>query len=189
LRQVHGRSVVDVDAPDFVSGAAADAVVASATGRRTWAPAVRWADCVPLLLADPYGGAVAAVHAGWRGIVAGVVPAALRALGERGAGIPTVVAAVGPAVGSCCYEVGDDVAVEVARSAGVEARDLTIGRGSAVYLDLRRAVWSQLRLEGLSEGSIHIAPWCTACAAELFDSYRRLGAGAGRQMACIGWPA
>ncbi len=106
--QVHGARVVPADA---APGEAADAVVARG-GSSPVAVGVRVADCVPVLLADARSGDVAAVHAGWRGVVAGVVPAAVAALGPA----PSLVAAVGPCIGACCFEVGLDVAELIARA-------------------------------------------------------------------------
>jgi len=184
LRQVHGSRVIDV--AEYVEDLAADAVVARFPSPR-WAPSVRWADCVPVLLAAADGAAVAAVHAGWRGVAAGVVAAAVSCLQERGVRPRSLVAALGPAIGGCCYEVGQEVLTDVARAAGVGVSRLTAGSGSQKTLDLRRAVRFQLERAGLEEDSIHPAPWCTACSPDLFFSYRRDGARAGRQMACIGW--
>jgi YfiH family protein len=189
LRQEHGSIVIDADALEPGSSVGpADGVVATAAGSRDWAPAVRWADCVPVLLAARDGRAVAAVHSGWRGTVAGVVPRALARLQEGGFPPESLVAALGPAIGACCYEVGDEVAAAVARSTGTDPERLA-GRGRGrLTVDLRQAIRTQLRRAGLRGGAIHVAPWCTACAADLFFSYRREGAAAGRQMACIGWP-
>lgn len=183
LHQVHGATVLGL--PDVMQASScceADGVVAATAGPGV--SAVRWADCVPLLLADRGGAAVAAVHAGWRGAAAGVVPAAVRRLREHGIRPADLRAAVGPAIGGCCYQVGDEVITAIARASGVAAERL-VARGGR--LDLRRAVGLQLEREGLDPSAIHVAPWCTHCSGDLFFSYRREGAGAGRQMACIGW--
>ena len=189
LRQVHGATVLRA-AEVFQAGSscAADGVVATRAASGSTAgealPAVRWADCVPILLADRGGTAVAAVHAGWRGTVAGVVPAAVRRLRDRGIRPADLHAAVGPAIGGCCYEVGNEVIAAVSRASGVEPETLVARVGR---LDLRRAVGLQLEREGLGRKAIHVAPWCTHCCGDLFFSYRREGAESGRQMACIGW--
>src|SRR5688572_977640 len=104
--QVHGADVVvlaGAEAIEDVRRTEADALVTAVSGS---AVGVRTADCVPVLLGDPASGRVAAIHAGWRGVVRGVVAAALRAF--RGG--PGTIAAVGPAIGPCCFEVGADVA-------------------------------------------------------------------------------
>ncbi|MDP9000880.1 MAG: polyphenol oxidase family protein, partial [Myxococcota bacterium] len=108
-KQVHGSRVVEADAPP---GTEADAIVARSTRaapQAIIAVGVRVADCVPVLIAAAKSGDVAAVHAGWRGVVAEVVPAAVKALG----GGP-VFAAIGPCIGACCFEVGSDVAARIA---------------------------------------------------------------------------
>jgi YfiH family protein len=190
LRQVHGSTVIDADAvPRGASTGEADGVIATSGGSRQWAPAVRWADCVPVLLAARDGRAVAAVHSGWRGTVAGVVPQAIARLRERGVAPGALLAALGPAIGGCCYEVGEEVAAAVARAAGAGPDRVARRADGRLTLDLRRAIRIQLERAGLLSGAIHVAPWCTACAIDLFFSYRREGAAAGRQMACIGWPA
>ena len=136
---------------------------------------VATADCVPVVLGA--GDGVAAVHAGWRGVVAGVVDRAVGALavavGER-----PVAAWIGPAIGPCCYEVGEDVASRVvaASATGVARR----GRGARPHLDLVAAVEIQLRGAGV-EAIERLGP-CTRCAPELLYSYRRDGAAAGRNL-------
>ena len=148
---------------------------------------MRWADCVPVLFCSFDAGAVAAVHAGWRGTATGIVGRLVARLGLLGIPPSELAVALGPAVGGCCYEVADEVAQAVARASdpvsGPAAGDGT-GRQR---LDLRSALRRQLEHAGLAAEAIHVAPWCTACEAELFFSYRRDGAPAGRQMASIGW--
>jgi YfiH family protein len=134
---------------------------------------------VPVVLADPATGRVAAVHAGWRGIVAGVVAETLRALeapAER------VAAWVGPAIGACCYEVGEGVAGEVASAAGgaVVVRPATKTRP---HLDLPGAVRNQLMAAGVSAPRIVVR--CTRCDGDRLWSYRREGPGGGRNHAFV----
>ena len=183
LHQVHGATVLRAaDVNQASSACEADGVVAARADQGV--PAVRWADCVPLLLADRGGTAVVAAHAGWRGTVRGVVPAAVRRLRDLGIRPADLRAALGPAIGGCCYEVGEEVITAISQASGVAAERLVARAGR---LDLRRAVGLQLQREGLEPSAIHVAPWCTHCSEDLFFSYRREGAGAGRQMACIGW--
>ncbi len=169
LRQVHGVAVVRASEVGDGEIPEADAAVRERAGR---APAVRTADCVPLLLADREGRAVAAIHAGWRGIAAGIAVAAVRDLGVAPA---RLVAALGPAILGCCYTVGPEV---------LEAVGLP-GTGPGP-LDLHARLRAQLMGEGVPEEAIHAAPWCTRCHPELFFSYRRQKEAAGRQMAVIG---
>jgi len=174
LRQVHGTTLV-------ASGESAEAdggIAIVAEGLRA-APAVRSADCVTLLIADREGGAVASVHAGWRGTAAGIARVAVETLAARGVPAERLVAALGPAVGPCCYEVGP----EVARSFPGFARPAGGGR---VTLDLHGANAAQLATAGIPARAIHRAPWCTRCRNDLFFSVRAEGRRAGRLMAVIG---
>ncbi len=184
LRQVHSPRVVEVDAGG--SHGEGDALV---TAQRDLALSVITADCVPVLLASR--ARVAAVHAGWRGFVAGVVPAALarlRGSDERGGGHDVsderdarVVAWIGPAIGGCCYEVGEEVAAPVvaASAPGV----VTPGPRGRPHLDLARAVELQLRHAGVDDVR-RFGP-CTRCSSDLLWSYRREGKRAGRNIAYI----
>ena len=172
MNQVHGDRVVVVDGPVPAAVEGTDGLV---TVTPRLALAVVTADCVPVLLADRAGRGVAAVHAGWRGVAAGIAGAAVRALGEDGIHPEELVAALGPAILGCCYTVGP----EVLEAVGVAA----IGPGK---LDLHARLTSQLRGAGVAAEAIHVAPWCTRCHPGLFFSYRREGDRAGRQMAVIG---
>jgi copper oxidase (laccase) domain-containing protein len=114
VKQVHGAAVVEARE---AAGCEADAIVARA-GARPVAVGVRTADCVPVLVADRVTGDVAAIHAGWRGVVRGVVPASLARLGGRSG---DCLAAIGPCIGPCCFEVGQDVAAAIAGAAAATA--------------------------------------------------------------------
>ena len=145
------------------------------TRRNDLALVIVTADCVPVLLAAP--GVVAAVHAGWRGIVAGVVPAALEFLGPD----PKKVRAwIGPAIGECCYEVGEDVAAEVA---GASAPKVVLSGSPRPHLNLQAAVLHQLSVAGVEK--VETVARCTRCHADELWSYRREGAGAGRNHSLI----
>lgn len=195
LDQVHGRDVVAV-APGAAPPSGrpkADALVSSDP---SVAIAVRAADCVPLLLADRRTGAVAAVHAGWRGTAAGVAAAAVEAL-QRGLGVKPrdLVAAIGPTIGACCYEVGRDVADAFA--AAGHAPHLRerwfVGRDSGpgirdpeeLRLDLVAANRDQLVLAGVPEAQIHACGLCTAMHLDVLTSYRAEKEKAGRIAAAI----
>src|SRR5512146_2739323 len=115
VRQVHGARAVRADAPT-APALEADVVVTQAPGV---AACVSVADCVPVLLADPETGAVAAVHAGWRGTLAGAAAEGVRALArEAGAPAARLLAAVGPSIGPCCYEVSADLAAQFRAALG-----------------------------------------------------------------------
>ena len=180
VRQVHGVAVATADEP----GVEADAVV---TARRGIAVGVVTADCVPALLLAPRAGAVAAVHAGWRGAAAGVVEAALARLRDDfGVRPAEVEALLGPAIGPCCYRVGPEVEAAFVARSGDTTGAAWRRHGDQLFLDMRRAVG--LLLEAAGAGSVAAVGPCTACTASL-ASYRRDGAGAGRQLSFIGWAA
>jgi hypothetical protein len=177
--QVHGGKVhvpSPDDAPADTFRVEADALVATAPGM---AVAIRVADCVPVLLADPATGRVAAAHAGWRGVVADVVGAALDALGPRDPA--SVIAAIGPSIGPCCFEVGAEVAAEIAAHAGAEV--VIPAEGAKPRVDLWRAVERQLRARGV--GRVDTLGRCTVCEPEAFFSFRRDGARSGRMVGVI----
>jgi YfiH family protein len=174
VKQVHGARAV---AADDLPLAEADAIVAR--GGRHVAVGVRVADCVPLLVGDEDSGDVAAIHAGWRGIVAGVVRAGVELLGGR-----NLVAAIGPCIGPCCFEVGLDVAEEIARASDAEHGALS-QRGGKAYADLRSAVRAQLRALGVADDRIEDVPGCTKHDAVRFHSFRRDGRESGRMLSAI----
>jgi polyphenol oxidase len=160
VRQVHGCAVVDADAAEPGAVAEADVLVLSRAGRLV---AARTADCVPILLAGPGGRRVAAVHAGWRGLIGGAIEAGLLALG------PCAAAAVGPCLSLARFEVGPDVALAF-RAAGL---GLSVEeRGPArPHVDLRRAAELVLRRAGVA--LVDTTDRCTWEDALEFYSHRR----------------
>jgi len=143
---------------------------------------VRTADCVAILLADRRSGAVAAIHSGWRGTVRGVARAGGESLCDL-VGEPTeLLAAIGPHIERCCFEVGEDVAAELAGCTSLG--QAVIERGSCMpHVDLRRIIEVQLRDCGVQHIE-HIAG-CTVCDGKRFHSYRRDGPRSGRMLAAI----
>lgn len=181
-RQVHGRTLLVADGhPEAMAGAEADAIAAEpGTGR---AVAVRVADCVPVLLADPESGRVVAVHAGWRGVEAGIVRDAVRHLAASPDARARLAVAIGPCIGPCCFEVGADVAERIAKAS---REDVVVRRvGEKAFVDLRAAVRAQLAGEGVPDARVEDVPGtgregCTRCNPERFYSYRRDGDASGR---------
>ena len=169
MRQVHGAKVLAGRSGECGEG---DAL---ATSTRGLALSVVTADCVPVLLAAD--DRVAAVHAGWRGFVGGVVAAALAEFADAGA----VVAWIGPAIGACCYEVGEEVAAPVAARSSAAVR--LSGRRGRPHIDLPLAV--EIELARLGVGEVRRLAVCTACHPETLESYRRDGAAAGRNRSFI----
>jgi YfiH family protein len=189
-KQVHGRTVVVVRDGDTAPSVApeADAFVSSS---RDVAVAIRVADCVPLLMADRTRGVVAAVHAGWRGTAARVAVAALDALDrEFGTKPADIVAAIGPSIGACCYEVGTEL-VDAFAAAGHERYLIdrwflapAPSRGSRerpkLRLDVAAANRDQLLLAGVTEDQIYSSGLCTAMHLDVLTSYRAERDAAGR---------
>ncbi len=178
VRQVHGARVVRADAAG-TSGEEADVVVSRAPGL---AACVSVADCVPVLLADPETGAVAAVHAGWRGTLARAAVEGVRALAaEAGAPPGRLLACVGPAIGPCCYEVSPELAARFR----AELDPGVVVEAARPRLDLWAANALLLRAAGLGATRVEVLCRCTSCERELFFSHRRDGGQTGRQTAFI----
>jgi YfiH family protein len=179
--QVHGARVVGAASLRDGSRVEADGVIADSAQD---APAVLAADCAPVWLIDPRSGTVALLHAGWRGIAAGVIEAGIRECAERGAEVRHIVAAVGPHLRACCFEVGPEVAIQFpghtrpATSLVVERR-----RVDSVALDAASAIVARLNSAGVR--TTHITLACTHCRADILHSYRRNGKG-GPLMGAIG---
>jgi polyphenol oxidase len=202
VRQVHGAAVATAE--EALAGTLeADAVLSSSTDV---AIAIQTADCVPLLLADVGRGAVAAVHAGWRGLAARTIAAAVAAMGGSFGTEPSdLIAAIGPSIGACCYEVGDEVNERFAAagfSADRRARWFsaraqrsernpaaanleTDGRPGHWFFDGPLSARDQLERAGVNPLRIFGAGLCTASHSSAFCSYRRDGAPAGRMAAAI----
>jgi YfiH family protein len=174
LTQIHSARVLIANAPGLIGEG--DALV---TDRAGLTVSVRTADCYPVLLVDLDTRVVAAVHAGWRGTAAGVVSEALQkmnALNQTNALPPTnadrIWAAIGPGIGACCYEVGEEVARR-------------FGQPQAGKLDLAAANYRQLREAGVPDQNIDVMRRCTFCEADRFHSFRRDKDRAGRMISYI----
>lgn len=182
--QVHGADITVVTAEDAGRGAYdnesrlpdTDALVTDEAGVCLM---VLTADCVPVLLYDPKCGAIAAIHAGWKGTAADIVGKTVNLLRKRYGSEPrNILAGIGPAIGKCCFEVGEEVAsvfqgrypeqVEAGKNPGKFQVDL----GAINYLELLQA--------GLDAENIEQADICTRCHPHDFFSYRYAGGAAGR---------
>jgi len=190
-RQVHGTSIAIKRRGEEPSGwrtepPRADIILTDDPGV---AVAVQVADCVPVLIADRRTGAVAAVHAGWRGTARRVVQVAIAALGEAFRSRPSdLVAALGPGIGPCCYEVGSELPGVFAAAGHPPAerdRWFAWSEDGKVRLDVPSANRDQLLAAGLAPDAIHVAGLCTASHPGLFYSYRREGPGTGRIIGVI----
>jgi len=170
LRQTHSSDCVAACGRTGVLGEA-DALLERTPGAVV---AVRTADCIPILLADPRTRAVAAVHAGWRGTVAEIARRAVEAMArEFGTRPEDLHAAIGPGIGKCCYEVGPEVAAQFG----------AVGRA---HIDLAEANRRQLEASGVPAARVYVAELCTRCLAAEFHSFRRDRESAGRNYSFVG---
>lgn len=178
LKQVHSERVIVVREEDGVLGEA-DAL---ATDRAGVLLSIRTADCVPLLLVDPERRAVAAVHAGWRGTVAGVLPRAVETMQtEYGVHPGTLLAAIGPCIRREAFEVGAEVAAQF-RSLFPERDDLD----ETTHVDLAEGCRRQLTRTGVRAGAIFDCGRCSFGEPVLFHSFRRDREASGRMVAFVG---
>jgi YfiH family protein len=184
VRQVHSAAVVQARPELLGQGppearpplAEADGIVSDRQGLLL---AVFVADCVPVLLADPGARVIGAVHAGWRGLLAGAVEAGVEALAGLGANLGATVALVGPAIGPCCYEIGPEVAEPLGERYPAAAATTGDGR---LAVDTSAAAVQALERAGV--GEVRAARECTADHPERYFSYRRDGR-SGRQAGII----
>lgn len=187
VRQVHGVGIrhadLDVDVlraePPFADG---DALVSADP---LHALSVRVADCAPVLLADAHGGMVAAVHAGWRGVAQGIVPATIRSMEERGASAQRMVMAVGACIGGGALQVGAEVAEAMHRANLPEAVRPDPTDAIRSLVDLRTAIALQAMRGGVRSEAIDLDALCTVRDPAHF-SYRREGPRSGRMSCVIG---
>ena len=185
LHQVHGAAVHllapgDDTAPAELRG---DAIVTVPGGQPI---GVFTADCAPILLADPVTGIVAAVHAGWKGTVAGVAAAAVQAMRDHHGVEPAdLQAAIGPTIGPCCFEVGDEVVAALQGAPWPGTVAAVVPRTPRAHADLFTANIAQLVAVGLRPDRVHASRVCTACDPTLFYSWRRDAATTGRLQAAI----
>ena len=193
--QVHGADVRVVKTPEDARPAEnqrgetvfCDVIVSDAKGVLA---GVKTADCVPILLGDPTTGAFAAVHAGWRGTLAGAVIAGVdRLKNEYDVKPGDLRVAIGASAGPCCYEVGSEVIDAFGSRFADGAKWFTPTRSGHALVDLLQANRDQLVSVGVKSERIHTAPICTMCHTDLFFSYRKeksLQGKVGRLMAVVG---
>jgi YfiH family protein len=204
LKQIHS-DVIRVFAQPAADPCKGDS---SATNRPGLLLAIQTADCVPLLLVDPKKRAVFVVHAGWRGTLARITQKAVgRMQFEFGSKPADILAAIGPSIGPCCYEVAADFVTKFTAQFTDAAEYFDEARSGEepnplqwlnmkppghqpppknVHLDLRKANRSQLMAAGLLAKNIYVSGLCTACHTGLLFSHRREGPLSGRLMSAIG---
>lgn len=187
VTQVHGTDLLVIDAPNpdygYFQRLEADGIITNQPGVMI---GVCVADCVPVLLLDPVKGVAAALHAGWKGTASGICRKGVEAFVSMfGSDTRDILAAVGPAIGPCCYEVDTPVA-QAFRQGGCEWDEVAILSGVARWqLDLARANVRQLAASGIAERNIETSGQCVCCSPEQFFSYRRDKGDTGRQMGFI----
>ena len=183
MQQRHGATIAQIDGTTAVRPEA-DALITRAAGV---ALCILTADCVPILLVAPRQGVVAAVHAGWRGTLLGIVPAAVAHMHKAfGAEPGDLHATLGPAIGGCCYEVERRITDELEQRWGTLSEAIVNGAAKS-QLDLRRANAAILAASGVPPTQIACVGPCTRCAGADYFSYRGAGGHTGRQLSFIGW--
>jgi YfiH family protein len=188
-KQVHGDAVRVVTAADAGKGLycprdyAADALI---TKEQRMPLAVFSADCGILLLCDPVSRSVGACHAGWRGCAKGIVLKTVREMGRVFHAAPeNLLAAVGPAIGACCFETDGDVPEAMRAALGPDAEPYLKRSGPKWHVDLSGLNRQWLLNAGLKPEHIDVCGLCTACRPDLFWSYRKMGDARGAQIAMI----
>jgi YfiH family protein len=187
VKQVHGTDALVVDraltpADRFQGGW--DALVTNQPGIMV---AVRTADCVPVLVYDPTRRVVAAIHAGWRGAVAGIVPKTIALMESRFGSAPEHLrVSIGPSAGACCYEVDEPVLDRLRQEFSDWKRVVQGGRSGKAHLDLKTLIREQAQAAGTSPEFITAVNLCTICHEDLFFSYRREGKVSGTMVSAIG---
>jgi len=194
-RQVHGGVTRAVGASDAVPGIEERGLVIHPSlvcdGLLTVTPGVTvgviTADCLPVLLRDAAGTAVAAAHAGWRGLAAGILPSAIGAFAAEAQAPPSTLRAhIGPCICQACFETGPEVAAAFAEKLGDEARRYAVpGTGDRIYIDLRGLAALILRRAGVPEAHITQSPDCTCCMPDVYWSHRGHGLQRGNQLSLI----
>jgi YfiH family protein len=170
--QVHGDTISEVRSLEFESDSddKADALISDIEGVLL---AAKTADCVPVLIGDPRTNAFAAIHAGWRGTVLGIVKKAVAKMTVNFGTDPSdLIAAVGPAAGKCNYEIGEDVITAFSENFDDSGKYFTPTREGHALVDLHAANHDQLIDAGAADENIYTAPFCTMERSDLFFSYR-----------------
>jgi YfiH family protein len=176
VKQVHGTDALVLDRPlaesdQFLGGW--DALVTDQPGVTV---AVRTADCVPILMHDVRRGIVAAIHAGWRGAVAEIVPKTMTLMAAKfGSRQSDLRVSIGPSAGPCCYEVDEPVLDQLRKGLPGWESVVQDYRGNKARLDLKALIRRQVEGEGVPRPSISAVNLCTICHDQLFYSYRREG--------------
>jgi len=183
IQQVHGCKVsrCTLSSMDDVE---ADALI---TSEKDLPLSVQTADCLPVLLADPVHGLIAAIHAGWRGTTKGIVARTVQAMCEAGASPPDMLASLGPCIGPCCFVIDRTCAVELSRES-IHQPYVTC-HNHCWTADLAAMNRARLIQQGLQPQHIECLNQCTSCHPDRFFSYRRDHGNTGRHLAVVVRPS
>lgn len=179
-RQTHSDHVLTVTASSACQPDDVDALVTADTGV---ALCIHTADCVPVVMADPVAGVIAALHSGWKGTVARIAARTVEAMTALGASPDNIYAAMGPSICCVCFEVGEEVAERFA-VAGFPLRIIDRSRPRP-HIDLRRAVAATLADSGLLPENIALSVACSRCRPDLWCSARAMGVDSSRTLTVI----
>ncbi|WP_342347967.1 peptidoglycan editing factor PgeF [uncultured Nitrospira sp.] len=176
LKQIHSTRVVVIHTHRGLGALEQTEGDALVTNQPETLVVVRTADCVPVLLVEKTRGVVAAIHAGWRGAVAGIVAETIRAcVDEFGAKPEHMHLAIGPSIGPCCYEVDEQVLNPLRSRYPIWPGVLQETKEGKGVLDLKQLIYHQIRAGGVPDSQIGRVDHCTHCRDDLFYSYRREG--------------
>ncbi len=186
VHQVHGNRVHLVDSQSRGVTAVADGMVSATSGMML---GILTADCLPVLLFDGATRVVGALHAGWRGVIGNIASAGISAMAAIGASPERIEAALGPAIGACCFEVDLGLAHRFVAEIPDAARHVRRAGAEKAFIDLKGLLREQLTRAGLQNRAITDVPICTRCSSDRFFSRRAAGGGVtGLQLSFIGLP-
>jgi YfiH family protein len=187
LNQVHGNDVHAATRDTASLRPSGDGIVTAEPGVML---GIFTADCVPILMIDSKRKIAGALHAGWRGVIADIADAGVRAMVQLGAHTSDIRAAMGPSIGQCCFEVDADLGDRFVREIDGARSHTRAGRPGKAFIDLRAVVRDQLERAGLAPANIASVGPCTRCAADHFFSRRAAGGKTtGLQMSFVGFTA
>ena len=164
-RQTHSAEIILVDQRSSIRNPVADGLMCQSSGICL---TVRTADCVPILFADTSIGLCGAVHAGWRGMTSGIIEEMFSLAGKLRSIPENLLVYLGPSIGACCFEVGDEVCALI-------DDEYVINRSGRNYVDLSNAIRNKVLKFGVNESNVLVSGDCTFCGKERFYSYRRDG--------------